>query len=417
MEASIRVHLGNIGVSDPFHPAAICWIKRIGPLLTNLVDAKAIGLLRQLEEAISCFVAGRYGVKSFSSAELLALKGNLAAAGLGALDVPANRGGMGLSPVVQCLAQFTLGYYDTDFRDVAGAGHARLILTHGSLAQQGRWRQSILSGMLGGIAVTEPQGGSSLLNIRTTVRQARPDCWILSGEKSWISRIEEASVFVVFARVQPGGGLAAILIEPTRPGVKVERVEPSGLKGWSWGWMRFSEVLVSTGDFLATGEGALTAFHDHFAYYRPLAAATVLGTAASVCDLVASRLVEKDSAMRRDTAHKTLASHISAIQAAVLLVINASASTDAPQRLLGCVAKAHGADVALSAINDLALLLGAESFREASRINKAQRDVQAFQFADGANDALYRYAGRKFLELVAEGLGGYESESVPAATE
>ena len=71
---------------------------------------------------------------------------------------------------------------------------------------------------------------------------------------------------------------------------------PCGLSGWSWGVLRLHDVLLRPCDILGRpGEGMLL-LRSHFAHYRPLVAATALGVAAAVHDLVAAQLSERWSA-------------------------------------------------------------------------------------------------------------------------
>jgi len=130
--------------------------------------------------------------------KLAEIKAKLASLGYGGIDVALAVGGLGKSPLVQMLIQFASGYHDVDFRDVAHIAHGRMILRHASDGQRNRWLHRILSGELVGIAATEKHGGSNLYAIKTTAVRGGDGKWSLSGEKCWISRIYEASVFVVF---------------------------------------------------------------------------------------------------------------------------------------------------------------------------------------------------------------------------
>jgi alkylation response protein AidB-like acyl-CoA dehydrogenase len=376
---------------------ALRWIHLLAPLAELLIGREGKRRLHALDLALKRESGGAAGVR-LSGSKLLEIRRRLARGGFGALDVPIELGGSGMSPAVQCLAQFICGYYDVDLRDATGPGHGRMILLRGSSEQLANWRQAILSGALVGVAVTERAGGSSLLNIKSELRPAG-DGWLLSGEKTWISRVEEADALVVFARVAGDGHLAAIIVEPQQRGFEHSRVEPVGLKGWSWGRIRFDDVRVEALDMLAVGDEALSLFHEHFTYYRPLAAATAVGGAAAMLDYAADRIARKDAALRRDVAHSAVATHSAALEAALLLLIN---TISTPDPKLGWArsggAKAYATEAALAAVNNLAPLLGAESFVADGFVDKLSGDLKAFQFADGANDALLRYAGRKYLE-------------------
>lgn len=394
----VKVHKETLAAAASGSRSALGWLDRIAPLTQPLIGIDGRRHLDALDKAVGGEIV-RFGGSGLKSSELLRIRRRLARDGFGALDVPVELGGAGLTRAAQCLAQFICGYHDVDLRDATGPGHGRMILFSGSDEQLARWRQAILSGSLIGVAVTEKAGGSSLLNIASELRPVATGGWVLSGEKTWISRFEEADALVVFARTSLDGELAALIIEPDRRGIVHTRIEPAGLRGWSWGRMRFDDVRVLAADVLAIGVKALSLFHEHFTYYRPLAAATAVGGAAAVLDHVATRVAQKDPALSREVANKLVGAHAGAVEAALLLVINATSHPDPRE---GCAhssgAKAHATEAALSAVNDLAPLLGAESYEASSAVDKVSRDLRAFQFADGANDALLRYAGRKYLE-------------------
>ncbi|HET6755559.1 MAG TPA: acyl-CoA dehydrogenase family protein, partial [Jiangellaceae bacterium] len=92
--------------------------------------------------------------------------------------------------------------------------------------------------------------------------------WLVSGRKTWISRLVEAAVFVVFFR-NPNGRLAAAAIDATAPGLRRTVIPPTGLAGWTWGILDLDAVPLTPTDVL-DGDGMLL-LRDHFAHYRPLA--------------------------------------------------------------------------------------------------------------------------------------------------
>ncbi|HEX8953049.1 MAG TPA: acyl-CoA dehydrogenase family protein, partial [Polyangia bacterium] len=69
----------------------------------------------------------------------------------------------------------------------------------------------------GGLALTEPQGGSDVANLRTRARKDG-DGWILDGDKQFITNTHEGNVFLVVARTggAGAGGLSAFVVEKER---------------------------------------------------------------------------------------------------------------------------------------------------------------------------------------------------------
>ncbi len=108
--------------------------------------------------------------------------------------------------------QFICGYHDADLRDATGLGHGRLSPSTAPAPVRDQWLPGLIAGEVPGIAITEPHGGSQV-HAMTTVAATRHDgTWTLTGTKTWISRLNEAAVFIVFFK-DPSGRLTAGVID------------------------------------------------------------------------------------------------------------------------------------------------------------------------------------------------------------
>lgn len=213
----------------------------------------------------------------------------------------------GESALFQMLAQFVCGYRDIDLRDATGLGHGQLIARHGSSTARQRWIPRLQAGELAGIAVTEAHGGSRPHATRTHAAPGPDGTWQVSGRKTWISRLTEAAVFVVFFRA-PHGGLTAAAIDATDPGLRRQPIPPTGLAGWTWGILDLTAVTVHPTDVLI-GDG-MALLREHLAGYRPLVTATALAGTAAVFDTVTTTLTARhitgDLPRLRDSALVTI---------------------------------------------------------------------------------------------------------------
>jgi alkylation response protein AidB-like acyl-CoA dehydrogenase len=75
---------------------------------------------------------------------------------------------------------------------------------------------------IGAHAITEPEGGSDALGMRTR-GEDRGDHWVLTGTKAFVTNAPVAGLFVVYARTKPEGGpfgLTAFLVERDTPGLR-----------------------------------------------------------------------------------------------------------------------------------------------------------------------------------------------------
>ena len=91
----------------------------------------------------------------------------------------------------------------------AGACHGQMynmgtLLRHGSDAQKKEYLPKIASGelRLQSMGVTEPSTGTDTTKIKTTAVK-KGDCYVVNGQKVWISRIQHSDLMILLARTTP----------------------------------------------------------------------------------------------------------------------------------------------------------------------------------------------------------------------
>ncbi|MBV9745736.1 MAG: acyl-CoA dehydrogenase family protein [Acidobacteriia bacterium] len=90
------------------------------------------------------------------------------------------------------------------FVSVQGALVMYPILTFGSEEQKQHWLPLLKSGRaIGCFGLTEPDFGSNPAGMRTSARK-EGECWVLNGEKTWITNGSIADVALVWARTSDG---------------------------------------------------------------------------------------------------------------------------------------------------------------------------------------------------------------------
>ena len=102
------------------------------------------------------------------------------------------------------------------FVSVQGALVMYPIFTYGSEEQKQQWLPRLQSGeAIGCFGLTEPGFGSNPAGMKTTARRVG-ECWVLNGEKTWITNGTASHVAVVWARTDDG--IRGFLVEKGTPG-------------------------------------------------------------------------------------------------------------------------------------------------------------------------------------------------------
>ncbi len=191
----------------------------------------------------------------------------MAAQGFLGVCLPTRYGGAGLDYVSLGLACEELEYVDTAYRVIMSV-HVGLnsltLLQWGNEAQKKKYLvPQALGEKVATYGLTEPAAGSDAVGIQSTARREGA-CWILNGEKMWISLADVADNLLVFAwtdmekkRARDHTGLSAFLIERGFPGVETGTIHGKlGVRAGNTGWIAMKDVPVPAENMLGReGEG------------------------------------------------------------------------------------------------------------------------------------------------------------------
>ncbi|MDO8300963.1 acyl-CoA dehydrogenase family protein [Lacisediminimonas sp.] len=137
---------------------------------------------------------------------------------------------------------------------------AHYLLAYGSEEQKRKWLPKMASGeMVGAIAMSEPDAGSDLRNIRTRAR-VDGDHYVINGSKTFITNGYHADLVCVVCKTGPGNSARdiSIIVAETRdlPGFRRGRVlEKIGNKGTDTAELFFDEMRVPLENLLGPEEG------------------------------------------------------------------------------------------------------------------------------------------------------------------
>jgi acyl-CoA dehydrogenase len=186
--------------------------------------------------------------------------------GLFGYAIPQRWGGLGLNLLQDVELAMELGYTSLALRSMFGTNNGiagQVLVGFGTDEQKTRWLESISSGdVVASFALTEPGAGSNPAGLRTkAVRDGSETdgCWVISGQKRFITNAPVANLFVVFARTRPaddqGPGIAVFLVPADTPGVQVGAKDAKmGQEGAWTADVTFDDVRVESGALVGGSE-------------------------------------------------------------------------------------------------------------------------------------------------------------------
>lgn len=182
------------------------------------------------------------------------------AAGLLCPGVPEAYGGLGLDFRFNAIVGEELAYAGSAagllvHSDVV----AEYLIRYGSDAKKSEWLPRMVTGeVITAIAMTEPDAGSDLKNVRTFARRDG-DHFVLNGAKTYITNGQLADMAVVAAKTDPSGGskgISLFIVDAASPGfVRGRNLDKIGMRSSDTSELFFEDIRLSA-DCLLGEEGA-----------------------------------------------------------------------------------------------------------------------------------------------------------------
>jgi hypothetical protein len=342
------------------------------------------------------------------------LYAEMAALGLFGIGVPERLGGAGGDVLAYAVVMEELARGYASVADQCGLVElvATLLAEHGSAAQQARYLRPLLKAARRcAYALTEPEAGSDLANLRTTATRTAKG-WTLTGNKIWIHNAPVCDFAVVLARTDAGvegapprrPGMSIFLVESDRPGFTAGRKEHKmGQRASPVGALTFDDVrlpadallgaegrgfqlMMSVLDKGRVGIGALAVGILQAALEASVEYARVRRQFGQrIADFQAVQWLVAD--MAKDT------------HAARLLVHAAAAKLDAGERatLEASMAKCFASDAAVLHAANAVQIHGGSGYIRGFEVERLYRDAKITQIYEGTNQIQRLIMARQLL--------------------
>ncbi|OBY33210.1 acyl-CoA dehydrogenase family protein [Mycolicibacter kumamotonensis] len=266
---------------------------------------------------------------------------------------------------------------------------------------------------LAALAISEPEGGSDVRNLRTTARRDGDD-WIIDGHKMWIGNGGIANVHVVNAVVDPDlghRGQALFIVPGGSPGLElVRKLDKLGCRASHTAELRFDGVRIPADNLLggqdkldhklakareilsgAASPGSATL--STFEQTRPMVAAQAIGIARAALEYATDYATRREAfggpIIDNQGIAFPLAELATAIDAARLLTWRASwmaANGIAFNRGEGSMAKLAASEVAVRVTERAIQTLGGWGYITDHPVEKWYRDAKLYTIFEGTSE-------------------------------
>jgi len=223
------------------------------------------------------------------------LKG-MADMGLLGLTIPEKYGGPGGDVTMATLGAMEIGRADISMATAVfyllEAGWSFILAKYGGEEVCNEVLPKVAAGeAFLGVSTTEPGGGSDIANVKTTARK-EGDQWILNGEKTFISGVNEAirlgGGHLTVARTAPGRthrDMGFFYVPIDAPGITTGKLENMGRMGISTCWIKFDETPIPQKYMLGDEGKGFYHLMDGFNTARIFVAAACIGCGERVLDM------------------------------------------------------------------------------------------------------------------------------------
>ncbi|MFE5861687.1 acyl-CoA dehydrogenase family protein [Streptomyces virginiae] len=337
-------------------------------------------------------------------------------AGVFGVRVPTREGGLGLDlghgvAFIRAVGRDAVGGVSTSL-SVQTHVAAPLLLRHGTQQQKQRWLRPMLAGeAIAAVAITEPTGGSDLVNATATRAVRTGDGWVLEGEKTFVTNAPIADVLIVLARTEPQGGalgMTFFLVPTDLPGVRVRQLQTVGLRSSRTGRILFTGCRLPDDSVLGRKGMAMAHLAQALPEERLAISAGMLECARRCLEHTATLPAVRASA----AASAELAGWEVRLEAAEVFLDAAVACFDGggDTRLDADLAKTVSARLTQQIVNGCARLTGPAAFYAAGEANcllPHLRDVRVLSVFGGSCETVKDTAAAEILRgaVVRQGPG------------
>ncbi len=225
----------------------------------------------------------------------------MGALGLHGVTVDEEYGGSGLGYLEHCVAMEEVSRASASVGLSYGA-HSNLCVNqihrNGTADQKARYLPDLVSGEhVGALAMSEPGAGSDVVGMKTRAEK-RGDCYILNGNKMWITNGPVSETFVIYAKTDMDAGprgMTAFIVEKGFKGFsQAQKLDKLGMRGSDTCELVFQDCEVPEENVLGEVGKGVNVLMSGLDYERTVLAAGPLGIMQACMDIVVPYVHERE---------------------------------------------------------------------------------------------------------------------------
>jgi len=349
--------------------------------------------VREQAELLTDLVGDRAGEWDRSGLLPVELLRKLGADGLLCAEVPVEHGGQGWTSLDNGAFTAHAGSLCSSLRSVmTSQGMAAWTVQRlGDAEQRDHYLRRLTSGALAAVGFSEPQAGSDLAAMTTSIR-VEGDSVLVDGRKVWVTAAYYADLLVVFGRYGDGG--AAVVVPADAPDVRVERIaDPMGCRAAGHATIVLDSVRLPAANVLGAGAAIPFLVSSSLAYGRKSVAWGCVGILRACLDAAARHATTRHQFGRPLAEHQLVAGHladlVAAEQVATRLCEHASRCWDSgsPDVVIATLlAKHESAQRAAAGASAAVQVLASAGARDGHAVSRAYRDAKLMEIIEGSNE-------------------------------
>ena len=337
----------------------------------------------------------------------------MAEMGLFGIMIPEEYGGLGLDYTTFALIFEELSKGWMSLTGPIGTHHilAYVISTYGTEEMKHRFLPKMAEGVIrGGLALTEPGGGSDMQNLQTSAVKDGEE-YVINGNKMFISNGASGNAFAVLARTDKEArplhrGISCFVVEKPAVGFTVaQKLDKLGYRGIDTTELVFDNVRIPTENLVGEVEGkGFGQVMSGLEGGRINVAARAVGVATAAFDAAIKYAQQRESFGQPIAQHQAiqlkLAEMATEIEAARLLTYEAARKKDSGERvdLEAGMAKLFASEMCGRVTMEAMRIHGGYGYIKDYPLERYYRDAPLMIIGEGTNEIQKLVIARRLLQ-------------------